>query len=333
MLVIFRQTYKKLLFSASTVIILGISYLIFKSMLDAYNVADNYFISAMIESTLMAVVYPYGQMFMWFFFPVYVAINSGKFISEEIENGTFLTNLSKPLTRAQILIEKFLALICVNMSMCLAILGYVWYTFLSNANSEVMFRVMNASIGTFLFTSFVVQLILSIFLVILSLKFNSKIILGLGMGIGLLAQLWPGMGTSFIVKNQAYQRTGTVVRDKETVDSVESGQNLYKKFIRPILIVDHMNQLFYEGVAKAYEPFGMSEEAKSVSYAYNREAIIKKTTKEETNLLGKKVEKVTYKVVELKPWIDNDVLKRNYTIISVLIALFGFMYFQKKDIT
>ena len=280
----------------------------------------------------MGVVFPYGQIFTWFFFPVYVAINSSKLLSEEIENGTFLANLSKPLTRVQILIEKFLALICVNMSMCLAIFGSIWFGFLFAANSEVMFRVMNATFKSFILTSFVIQLILSTFLVILSLKLNAKIILILGVGVSFFAQIWPTLGTSTIIKNQQAQKLGVTIKTKEDVETINKGQALYKKYIRPFWFMDHANQLYYEDIAKAYEQFGMSEEAKILGNVYNREAIIKEITTQETNLLGKEVDKTTYKVVELKPWINNDVLKRNYTIISILIALFGFLYFQRKDI-
>ena len=333
MLVVFRQTYKKMVFSMATVVLFLVSMAMFAIFLSGFNtvIQETYFIPKVADATLIAIIFSYFQTFLVFFFPIYVAINSVKFISDEIENGTFLTSLSKPISRFSIILQKFAALMFTNMSFCLGMLAYIWFYALKVTWSAELYDVMFAVLPTMFLVSFVIQLVISIILTIISIRFNSLIMLGVGVGFALLGQLWPQINSGSITKNRLFQNVGTTITKTE-FQKIDSGQKLYKKFIRPFSFIDHMNQLYWENVSVAYGKFGLSERAKTTGWVYNQEVIMAKKIVEKRDALNNLVKEEQYYVAKLKPWIENKTLKLFYSIFSVLLAICGIYYFNRKDI-
>ena len=333
MLVIFRQTYKKMIFSLGTIVMFILSLIFFPLILIAIKnfLKNSYFQSEIANITIFGIVLIYYRLFMLFIFPLYVTINSVKFISDEIKNGSFLIYISKPVSRINVISQKFLALIFTNMSFCIATLAFIWFYSFRISPSYEMYDVMIQVVPTMLLVSFLIQLFLSILLTIISIRFNGLLMIGIGIGMALVAQIWPRTISNNITKNASVQKLGIQISQSE-YPNIVSGQKIYKRFIRPFSFVDHMAQIYWDEMGRAYKKYDLQEIAIQMG-GLNREAIIKKRTIEKTNALGNIEKRQEYFVSELKLWIPTSSLKLYYFIASILLSLYGIYYFNNKDIT
>ena len=330
-MIIFKQTFKKLFFSTATVVVGIISLFMSYSFLSGTSYTDSNFTYAIIQETIFSIFFNYNTLFIWFFFPVYISINSVKFISDEIQDGTFLLTLSNPISRGRILIEKFAALQIVNMMFGFSVLSWIWYITLTKFPVVELWDVMVQTLPTTIYVTFLVQLFITILLVILSLKFNPAVMMGIGISISLFAQLAPQLVPNLIQKNREVQNPG-IKLELSDYEETDKGQKFYKKYLRPFMYVDHLQQIYWESISDKYAKYGMKEQALSRTPLYNQEALFKKIQIDVKDKLGKTVKEDRYLVIKTKPWVDNAKIKIYYFAGSILLILFGFIYFKRKDI-
>ncbi len=327
MFALFKYTYKKLLLTLSTILFILVVALIFwliSSSSWQYMIWKTEVISRLFSGPVSG----FKLFFLWFILPPFVAAKSAGFIADELEDGTFLTTISKPISRARIIISKFFALFIVNATFIFSMLCLLWWFTLRGNPTRMTSDFFLESVVTMFTIPFVLSTILSIILVILSLKIKSSLIIGLGTGIGFFSFVGPHLINGIVIKNTDLQNAIGEVVEEETYDKVNRGQTIYSKF-KYLNYSQHADQIFSENIQKTLSKYNLTSLASS---GINKEVLFTNYNVKEKNKLGEEILVQKYKVQALKNWIPTKTLYLMYTFITTAFLLFGFVYFNKKDI-
>lgn len=329
---VFRYTFKKLVYKSSTLFItLFAIFIMFLVGVSIHGRTSQFAYLAVdiVGSIGSSTIIPFYQMIVWLLLPILCGLKSIIFIADEIEDGSFLTIISKPVSRTKILIEKFVAYELFMFLWTMAIVSVTWVFILGYYPYLITFEFFNATFFTMIFIIFILQIILSIILIVLSLKLKPGVIIGVAGFFGLFSQIGSRLIQTNIVNNSKYQAAAGREVTEDDYKKMSSGQQTYNSILKYFDYSSHFAEIYYANFQPIYEKY--NAEATLAQY-YNRRVIVAQSKKVEKNELGKQVFKDFYFVKDYENWHNRSFLIYVYIFITILAVGLGFLYFSRKDI-
>ena len=328
---VFRYTFKKLIFKPSTIFLSGFGlFMIFMNIQFATRFARDALTSEEIVNAVhIGIINPFWNTILWILLPIFCGLKAISYISDEIEDGSFLTIISKPISRTRILVEKFLAYQTMMLMWTLMMISISWAWVMGVIPYKATTEFFLATFLPMLFIIFVLQVLLSTILIFLSLKVKPGVIVGLAGFFGLFSQIAPRIILSSVVQNQDLQQSGGSEITKEKYDKVINGQNTYDSYIKYFDYNLHFGIMFYSQFSDFYKKYNQEILLES---SINRKVILGKSKKPGKDELGKTVLKDHYFVQGFSNWLDKDLLAVFYFVFALVAVALGYWYFWKRDI-
>ena len=176
----------------------------------------------------------------------YIGSKSTSFVADELEDGTFLTVVSKPIDRHNIVIGKFLAIITTNALYIVFSIFIPTMIIAAKINHpQTTGLLIGSAFMTSLYTIFFMIIILSVVLP-LSIKISAKVVTSISIAIGVFVMVGSLvvpiiLGISGGIWKQALP-VGTPVT-AEVKKSYEDKHNVYK-FLAFIDVPQHFKTMF-----------------------------------------------------------------------------------------
>ncbi len=331
MLSVFRYTFKKLIFKPSTIFLTGFGlFMVYMNVQFAGRLTRDALTSQEIILAIhYAIVMPFWSTILWILLPIFCGLKAISYLADEIEDGSFLTIISKPISRTQILIEKFLSYQFMMVLWTLMMISVAWAWLFGSIPYKATTEFFYATFFPMFFIVFVLQVLLSTVLIFLSMKMKPGVIVGLSGFFGLFSQIAPRLIQTSVTQNADLQSSGGLEITKEKYDKVFDGQKLYDSYIKYFDYNLHFGLMFYSQFSDIYKKYNQDS---LLEQAVNRKVILGKSKKVGTDELGKKVLKDNYYVQGFSNWLDKDLLAFFYFFAALVAVAFGYWYFWKRDI-
>ena len=331
MLSVFRYTFKKLIFKPSTIFLTGFGlFMVYMNVQFAGRLTRDALTSQEIILAIhYAIVLPFWSTILWILLPIFCGLKAISYLADEIEDGSFLTIISKPISRTQILIEKFLSYQFMMVLWTLMMISVAWAWLFGSIPYKATTEFFYATFFPMFFIVFVLQVLLSTVLIFLSMKLKPGVIVGLSGFFGLFSQIAPRLIQTSVTQNADLQSSGGLEITKEKYDKVFDGQKTYDSYIKYFDYNLHFGLMFYSQFSDIYKKYNQDA---LLEQAVNRKVILGKSKKVGKDELGKDVLKDNYYVQGFSNWLDKDLLAIFYFLAALAAVAFGYWYFWKKDI-
>ena len=338
MLAVFRYSFKRMLYSKST-LIMSIICLGFFSLFiyfEPYEILDPYEINGQIGVLTINITHNYFKTLSWFLLPIFCALKVNCIIAEERKNETLIMVIAKPISKIRFVLEKLLAYFVIVFMWTAAmtsVLVIMFYT-TKPLKEEITF-VLN-SMPSMVWFSFILTFIFTSFYLLVSLYKNPSFNVGAAFLLTFGFSFFDAFSKTSVLNNLDYQDYGGKIVPRNFVNELKKGADEYRSTYRYINAEAHWLYLYFKSLAGEYSKYGIINPSVQYRgsrwYVLNSEPILEKTKILQRNELNNQVFKEEHIVVGYRSWFDEQLLYTAYWSIFAATLAFALYSFWKKDV-
>ncbi|ALV23421.1 hypothetical protein ASO20_02025 [Mycoplasma sp. (ex Biomphalaria glabrata)] len=171
---IFNYTLVKMLRSPSTIFFLVISFILTATLLYIGTNVSTFTLDKKVSLMNSTYTVVYFTMFLCGIFTIFLATKCSQTICDEIEEGTFLVVLSKPISRLSLLLQKWLSFQLIGMVLVISVLLFdSAFLAIVLQNDQIFEQFIKSVVFIFIF-SIIYQLLFSSIFFIISFSVSSR---------------------------------------------------------------------------------------------------------------------------------------------------------------
>ncbi len=338
MLAVFRYSFKRMIYSKSTLIITLIClgfYTLFV-FFTPFEQEYTFDVNSQIGVLSISFINNYFKTLSWFVLPIFCATKINNVIAEERENETLLLVIAKPVSKIRFVLEKLLAYFVLvllwsgAMTSTLVIMFYM-----TRPHIESISFVNEIVLPIFSF-NFLLTLIFTGVYFVISLYRKPSFNIASAFLLSFVFSFFDGFSKNSILKNQPYQNYGGKIVPRNEVEGLKKGANEYKTLYKYFNAEAQWLYLYYQNLLGSYSKYGITNPSvkfrNSEFFILNKEPILKELKVLQKDKLNKQVFKNEFVVVGYEEWFNQRNLFIFYSSLFALSIFFGLYAFWKKDI-
>lgn len=185
----YKYTLKNAYLRKSTLIFIGLAVLLLGMNSFTANFTNYTTTTQLFQAAASNYFIIYWFLVVSGFLVFFIGSRSTSFVADELEDGTFLTVISKPIDRKNIVLGKFLAIATANLLYIVAITFFpIMIAALKIGHPHVTSLLVSSALKTTIFSTFYMLIILSVTLP-LSIKLAAKVVTLVSVAIGVVVML------------------------------------------------------------------------------------------------------------------------------------------------
>ncbi len=338
MLAVFRYSFKRMIYSKSTLIltILAIGLFSLTIFVAPFFIKDIFDVKGEMKGLIITIFNNYFETICWLLLPVFCVTKINNIIAEERENETLLLIIAKPISRVRFILEKFLAYFVVIFLWLFAMTStLIIMIYLTLSNIESIPLIVFA-FPKMLTISFVLTFVFTSFYFVVSLYKKPAFNISFALLTSLSFSFFHALALISILKNSPYQDYGGKVVPRNEVSNLVRGANEYRAFYRFLNVEGQWRYIYYNHLSSVYKKYNIDNP--SVEYQgqrfflFNNEVLLKETRILQKDKLNRRTFKNEFIVVGYKEWFKQRDLYIFYSLMFVMSLTSGAYIFLKKDI-
>ena len=254
MLVVFRYSFKRMIYSKSTLIltILAIGLFSLTIFVAPFFIKDIFDVKGEMKGLIITIFNNYFETICWLLLPVFCVTKINNIIAEERENETLLLIIAKPISRTRFILEKFLAYFVVIFLWLFAMTStLVIMIYLTLSNIESIPLIVFA-FPKMLTISFVLTFVFTSFYFVVSLYKKPAFNISFALLTSLSFSFFHALALISILKNSPYQDYGGKVVPRNEVSTLVQGANEYRAFYRFLNVEGQWRYIYFNHLSSVY---------------------------------------------------------------------------------